>query len=102
MGFLRLKEMPFVNSIVRRVMPFAPFCSMMTGRSEVLLVLLLATYLTAELVAPITVQIITAAMSAVLLAFSAAISRSPEQSDEAPSFPFPFLAAFASRAPPLS
>jgi hypothetical protein len=102
MSFVRLEEMPFLNSFVRRMMPLAPFCSMMTGRSEVLLVLMLATYLTAELVAPITVQIICAAMSAARLTFAAAVSSRLEKSDEAPFFPFPFLAAFASRAPPLS
>ena len=75
---------------------------MMTLRSEILLVLLLAAYLATELVAPIAVQVVCAALFPVRLGFAVTISRSSPQSDEEGLRPFPFLEALAPRAPPVS
>ena len=98
MGFLKSLAIP---QIIRRMMPVATFCPMLPARSEVLLALLLVTYLAVELVAPIAVQIISAALF-VPLGIAVVVSRNFLQTDEGVPDPFPFLASLASRPPPVS
>src|SRR5262245_10292668 len=97
MGFLGSVGIP---AIIRRMTPVAPFFSMAAIRSEILLVLF-AAYFAAELVGTINLLAVWAALFPVRLPFSVAVSRSAYLSDEGTPCPFPFVASFASRAPPL-
>lgn len=98
MGFLKSMAVP---QIFRRVMPVASFCPIMPARSEILLAALLVLYLAVELVAPIAVQIVSAALF-VPLGIAVVISRRFLQTDVDVPDPFPFLASSAPRPPPVS
>jgi len=98
MGLLKSLAVP---QIIRRMMPVATICPMLPARSEILFALLLATYLAVELVAPIAVQIVSAALF-VPLGIAVVVSREFPQTEEDVPEHSPFLASFASRAPPVS
>jgi hypothetical protein len=87
--------------IVRQVMPLAPLGPMMTLRSEILIAALLAISLAAELVDPIAVQLVFAALF-VPLGIAVAVARRSVPSERRIPAPSPFLPSFASRAPPVS
>jgi hypothetical protein len=84
-----------------RLMGIATFCPILPVRSEILLALLLTVYLITEMVAPIAVQIISAALF-VPFGIAVAVSRKSHQADEGVPSPSPFLASLAPRAPPVS
>ena len=87
-------------AIIRRVMPVAAFCSIMKVRSKILVLLLIVAYLASGLAIP-NAQLVCAVLFLVSFVFTITIYRSSYQSnDEAPRL-FPFLAARASRAPPI-
>jgi hypothetical protein len=88
-------------TVIRWTMPVVPLCPMLPARSELLFALLLTTYLAAEILAPITFQIVRAALSSVPLCFAVAISRIAPQSDENVPRLFPLLASLAPRPPPV-
>jgi hypothetical protein len=82
------------------MMPIALICSVLTVRSEILLVLLFA-YLVIELSSIVNIREVCAAAFPVRLGFLVTVSRTPyESNEEAPDL-FPFFASFASRAPPV-
>ena len=87
-------------SIAAFIMPVAFMCSLMTVRSEILLVLLLA-YLAIGLLSLADIHVFCAALFPVRFGFTVTVSRSPYQSDEEAPNLFPFFASFASRAPPV-
>ena len=88
-------------TIIQWMMPVVPLCPMLPARSGILVALLLATYLAAEVLAPISFQIICAALSSVPLCFAVAISGVSHHFDEDAPRLFPFLAIRAPRAPPV-
>ena len=93
---LRLMGIP---AILHRIVPLAPFCSMITVQAGVL-VLLLATCIASELVASIHLNLICAVLFPVRFYLAVAASRGSHQSDDDQSCASPFVAALASRAPP--
>ena len=81
------------------VMPVAFICSLLTIRSEVLVILLFG-YLAIELSAVVNIREVCAAAFSLRLGFRGTVSRIRHASDdEAPDL-FPFFASFGSRAPP--
>jgi hypothetical protein len=105
MGFLILLAMlPLIirrlYSIAAFMMPVAFMCSLLTVRSEILVVLLLA-YLAIEVFSLVDVRIFCAALFPVRSGFTVTVSGSPYPSDEEAPNLFPFFASFASRAPPV-
>lgn len=101
MGVFRSPGMGLTLRMVRKAMPLAPLFAMLPMRSELPFVLLLATYLATESVAPLALQIISAALLPGL-AFAMAVSRIRHESNEDASCSVPFLAALTARAPPVS
>jgi hypothetical protein len=87
--------------LLSRILRIATFCPILPVRSEILLALLFTVYLFAELVAPIAVQIISAALF-VPFGIAVAVYGKSHQADEDVPSPSPFLASLAPRSPPVS
>jgi hypothetical protein len=103
MGFLILLVMLLITCRLHPraalMMPVALICSLLTVRSEILVVLLFA-YLAIELSSVVDIREVCAAVFPVRLGLRETVSRTPYESDEEAPNLFPFFASFASRAPP--
>jgi hypothetical protein len=98
MGLLKPLGMP---QIIRRMMPIAAFCPVLPVRSEILLGLLLVVCLVVEVLAPVAVQIVSAALF-VPLAIAVIVSNPSRQIDKDIPGPYPLVPSLAPRAPPVS
>jgi len=99
MGLLKLLSLP--HNIIPRMMPIATSCPILPGRSEILLGLLLGACLIVEVIAPVALQIVSAALF-VPLAIAIIVCRRPREIDNEVFASSPLSTSLAARAPPVS
>jgi hypothetical protein len=94
-------ELTGVPLFIRRMMPIATSCPLLPVRSEILFALLLLACLTAELIAPIAVHIVSVALF-VPLAVAIVVFRRFSPIERKLSGSSIFLQLLAARPPPVS